>query len=213
MPEQSKFHFHIEWAKERLDEMDAILASLEHHDRKIQSASRAKADQLIADLRKSRDEFEKAMNAQVQAGEAAWLQNRVQLESQWDAFAAEVTKHFEAMGRQVAVQEAMFRNLAAAQQKAWHKAGEKLRGAAIGFAANRRAEVESAVQQMKAEASKAESQLRALMGAGNESWAAMNAALGESRRAFDRAVQAAGNAFKRAAESAAQGEPERQPRR
>jgi hypothetical protein len=213
MPEQSKFHLHIEWAKERLDEMDAILASLERHGRETQTASRAKADQLIADMRKRRLEFQQVVNTQLQAGEAAWLRNRAQLESQWDGFAAEVNKYFEAMGRQVAVQQAVFRDLAAAQQKAWHDAGEKLRGAAIGFAANRRAEVESAVQQMKAEASKAESQLRTLMGAGDESWAALNAALGEARAAFDRAVQTAVTAVKRAAEPGADGKTERQPPR
>jgi hypothetical protein len=213
MSEQSRFHFHIEWAKERLDEMDAILVSLERQVRETQTASRAKTDQLIADLRKSRDEFQQAMNTQLQAGEAAWLRSRAQLESLWDGFAAEVNKYFEAMGRQVAVQQAMFRDLAAAQQKAWHDAGEKLRGAPIGFAANRRADLESAVRQMKAEASKAESQLRTLMGAGNESWAALNAALGESRTAFDRAVQAAGNVFKRVAESGAESKPESEPPR
>ena len=29
MPEQSKFHVRIAWAKERLDEMDATLAAVE----------------------------------------------------------------------------------------------------------------------------------------------------------------------------------------
>jgi len=29
MPTQSSMHFYLNWAKERIDEMDAILASLE----------------------------------------------------------------------------------------------------------------------------------------------------------------------------------------
>ncbi len=29
MPEQSSVHFYLNWAKERIDEMDAALASLE----------------------------------------------------------------------------------------------------------------------------------------------------------------------------------------
>ncbi len=160
MSEQSRFHFHIEWAKERLDEMDAALASLERQAREIQAAARASADQLIADLRRRRDEFQRAMNNQLEAGEAAWLRDRAQLESQWDGFAAEVNKYLEAFGKEVSVQQAMFRDLAAAQRKAWHDAGEKLHGAATDFAAERRAEIEGAVQRLKADASKAEARLQ-----------------------------------------------------
>lgn len=210
MPEQSKFHVHTAWAKERLDEMDATLASLERQAGEAQAAARTKADQLIADLRKRRDAFQEAMNTRLQAGEAAWLRDRAQLESQWDGFAAEVNKYFEAFGTRVAVQQTMFCDLAAAQRKAWHDAAEQLHGAAAAFVAERRGEIEGAVQQMKADASKAEARLQKLMGAGNEFRAALNAALTESRAAFDRAVHAAGDAFKRAAEHGAGNNPGRQ---
>jgi hypothetical protein len=39
MPEQSRFHFPTEWAKERLDEMDAALASLDRLRRSAISRS------------------------------------------------------------------------------------------------------------------------------------------------------------------------------
>ena len=213
MSEQSRFHFHIEWAKERLNEMDAALASLERQAREVQAAARAQADQQIAALRKRRDEYRQAMNTQLQAGEAVWLRDRAQLESQWEGFAAEVNKYLEAFGKQVSVQQLMFRDLAAAQRKAWHDAGEKLHGAATGFVAERRTEIEGAAQQMKADASKAEARLQKLMGAGTESWAALDAALAESRAAFDRAVRAAGDAFERAAKTGAESKPESRPPR
>ena len=54
--QQSRFHAHITWAKERLDEMDAALVSLEREGRKVQPAARAKANELIAGLRKRRDD-------------------------------------------------------------------------------------------------------------------------------------------------------------
>ena len=213
MTEQSRFYSHIAWTKERLDEMDATLAVLERQAAEAQAAARAKADQLIADLRKRRDAFQQAMNTQLRVGEAAWARDRAQLESQWDGFAAEVNKYFATFGKQVAAQQAMFVDLAAAQRKAWRDAGEQLHGAAMGFLAERRAEIERAVQQMKADASKSDARLQKLMAAGNESWAALNAALTESRTAFDRAIQAAGDAFKGAAEHGAGNNPERQPPR
>ena len=50
MAEQSRMHFYLNWTKERIDEMDAALASLEVKASQVQADSRVKADQLIADF-------------------------------------------------------------------------------------------------------------------------------------------------------------------
>jgi len=73
MPVQTSMHFYINWAKERLDEMDATLASLKDQASEVQAASRAKADQLLADLRKRRHEFQEGVKMQAETSEAAWL--------------------------------------------------------------------------------------------------------------------------------------------
>jgi hypothetical protein len=200
--QQSRFHSHITWAKERLDEMGAALASLEREARGLQPASRAKTDQLIADLRKRRDEFQHAIMTHIEAGEATWLRDMSQLQLQFDSFIAGINEHIEAFEKQAGVQQAVFRDLAATQGKAWHDAAEQLHGAAVGFAAERRAEIERIAQQMEAGASKTEAQLQPLMGRGKESWSALRGALHASRAAFDSAVQSAGDAFKRAGEHA-----------
>jgi hypothetical protein len=49
MPTQtSSAHFFLSWAKERIDEMDATLASLEGKAVQMQAQTRVKADQFIA---------------------------------------------------------------------------------------------------------------------------------------------------------------------
>ena len=59
MPTQtSSAHFFLSWAKERIDEMDATLASLESKAGQMQAETRVKADQFIAGMSKKRDEFE-----------------------------------------------------------------------------------------------------------------------------------------------------------
>ena len=58
MSEQSSMHVYLNWTKERIDEMDATLASLEAKASQVKADSKAKADQLIADLKKRRDEFQ-----------------------------------------------------------------------------------------------------------------------------------------------------------
>lgn len=199
MPEQSSMHFYLNWAKERIDEMDATLASLEHKAGHVQADLKGKANELISDLRARRDEFQTLVTKQAEAGAAAWERTKAQLESQWNGFEAEVKMYIDMVGKQVEQQQATFKDVADAQLKAWREAADKFHGAATKLAAERRADIDAAVKQMKADASEAEARLQKLKGAGRESWTALSAALTESRKAFDRANQAAWDALKRAA--------------
>ena len=83
MPEPSRMHFYLNWAKERIDEMDATLASLEAKVSQVQADSKVKANQLIADLQKRRDDFQATVKKQAEAGEAAWQSTKPQLGSHW----------------------------------------------------------------------------------------------------------------------------------
>ena len=111
MPAQSTIHFHLNWAKERIDEMDAALASLEAKATQAQAEAKAKTDQLISDLKKRRDEFQATIKAQAEVGEAAWQRTKTQLESEWNAFDAEVKTYFDTVGKQLEQQQATFRTL------------------------------------------------------------------------------------------------------
>jgi len=95
MPAQSSMHFYLNWTKERIDEMDAVLASLEAKTSEVQADSRVKADQFIADLHKKRDEFQESVKQQANASETAWLQAKSQLENTWNGFETEVKRYIE----------------------------------------------------------------------------------------------------------------------
>jgi hypothetical protein len=198
MPEQSSMHFYLNWAKERLDEMDATLASLEAKAGQVKAASKIKANQLREDLQKRRDEFQATVKKQAEAGEAAWERTKSQLESNWNDFEAQVKTYIDSVGKQAEQQQATFRDVAAAQVKAWREAADNLHDAATKVAAARRADIDAALKQMKANASEAEARFQKLKQAGSESWATFGTALAESRKAFDRANQAAWDALKRA---------------
>jgi len=62
MGTQSGFHYYRNWAKVRIDEMDAALTSLEDKAAVRTTGAREKADQVLADLRKMRDEFRHTVN-------------------------------------------------------------------------------------------------------------------------------------------------------
>lgn len=201
MPTQSSAHFFLNWAKERIDEMDAALASLEAKASQLKAEAKAKADQLIADLKNRRDEFQAKAKAQAEASEATWQAAKTQLESQWNGFEAQIKTYFETVGKQIEQQQTTFQDIAAAQVKAWREAADKFNDAATKVAADKRADIDAAVKQMKAEAAEAEARLQKLKQAGSESWAALSGALAETRAAFDHADDAARKAFKRAAGS------------
>ena len=198
MTEQSSVHFYLNWAKERIDEMDAALASFEIKASQVTSESKAKADQLIEDLKNRRSEFAASVKKQAEAGEAAWARTRADLEAQWSQFQAQVQSYVETAGKQIEQQQATFRDVAAAQMKAWREAADKFSEAASKVATERRADFDAALNQMKSDASEAEARFQKLRQAGGQTWSALNAALDESRKAFDKANQAAWDAFRRA---------------
>lgn len=194
MSQQSSMHFYLNWAKERIDEMDAALASFEVKAGQAKAESKITIDQLLSDLKKRREEFQAQLATQAQAGEAAWASAKVDLEKQWNGFESQVKTYFEGAGAHLEQQQATFKDLAAAQAKAWQEAAGKFREAASQAAAT--VDVDAALKQMKADASDAEARLQKLKQAGSESWSILSAALADSRKAFDQANQAAWNALK-----------------
>jgi len=196
MSEQSSMHLYLNWAKERIDEMDAALASFEVEASHAKAESKAKADQIVAELRKRRDEFKTQLKTQAEAGEAAWERAKTDLERQWNGFEAEMKTYFESAGKQIEQQQATFRDIAAAQANAWHEAAAKFREAAGKVAAARSADLDAALKQMKLDASEADARLQKLKQVGAESWSVLSAALAESRKAFDQANQAAWDALR-----------------
>lgn len=194
----SSAHFFLSWARERIDEMDATLASLESRSAQMQAETQARADQFIAEMKNKRDEFESAVRTQADAGETAADGAKARLETEWKAFQAETKKYLETFGKGIEQEHAVFQSQVAAQLNAWRETADKLNAAAKEFAVERRREIDATVSRMKADAVTAEKKLQDLARAGTESWSALNAALADTRATFDRANQAAREAFKRA---------------
>jgi hypothetical protein len=203
MPTQTNStHFFLSWAKERIDEMDATLASLEGKAVQMQAQTRVKADQLLEQMKKKRDEFESFVKSQAEAGEPVWETGKQRLATELKGFEAETKKYLETFSNGVEQQQVVFQSQVTAQLGAWREAADKLNGAAKEFAIERRREIEATVSRMKDDAAAAEKKLRELARAGTESWSTLSAALAETRATFDRANQATREAFKRATDSA-----------
>ena len=199
MSTQSSIHFYLNWAKERIDEMDATLASLENKISEVRADTRVKANQVLTELRKKRDDFRATVTKQAEANEATWSKEKARLETEWSAFESDVKKYVESYRKQIEQQQAIFQRQADAQLKAWRDAAEQLGATAKKFAAERRSEIEAVAKRMDADAARAEQKLRNLNQAGSQSWSALTTALSETRASFDRANEAAQDAFRKAA--------------
>jgi len=180
MATQSSLHYYLNWAKERVDEMDAALASLESKVSEVHANARVTADQLLADIRRKRDDFRSAVKRLAAASEPAWIKAKTQLESDWSGFEVDVKRYVESFGKQVEQQQATFKVQADAQMKAWHEAADSLRSAANEFAAVRRGEVEATVKRMEADAATAQEKLHKLNRAGTQSWSVLMGALAQN---------------------------------
>jgi septation ring formation regulator EzrA len=199
MTTQSSVNFYLNWAKERIDEMDAALASLESNLAQMRADYPAKAGQFIADLRKRRDAFEHTVRSHAEASEQSWGSLKVELEKEWAKFEAEVKKYLETFGKDIDQRRAVFQGQIAAQIKAWRETADSVHTAAMQFASERQRDIDATATRMRADAAAAEEKLQKLARAGTESWSAFTAALAETRAVFDRANQAAQEAFKRTA--------------
>jgi hypothetical protein len=165
----------------------------------LRSEYRAKASQLIADLRRSRDEFNDNMKRHAEASEQKWDSVKGELEKNCADFEADVKKYLETFGKDVEQQRALFQGQVAAQIKVWRETADNIHAVAMQFATDRQRDIDAAATRMRSDAAAAEERLQKLARAGTESWSALNAALAETRAVFDRANQAAREAFRRAA--------------
>ncbi|MGJ5177772.1 hypothetical protein ACQR16_11380 [Bradyrhizobium oligotrophicum] len=196
MPTQSTMHFYLTWAKERIDEMDAALASLEAKATGARAQSKIKADEIIVDLTKRRGEFEALLKTQMDAGEAALAGAKAELERHWAGFETQVKAYFDAAGQHAEQQQATFKGIAAAQASAWRESTDRFREAAAKVTTAGSRNFDAVLDQLKSDAAQAGAHLEKLKQTGDESWSVLSAALSDSRKAFDRANRAAWDALK-----------------
>jgi len=196
MTENSNQHAYVTWAKQRLDEMDAALASFQTKASQVTADAKVKATQLTADMKKRREGFDAEVKAHQEANEATLQASKTQLERQWTSFEADLKTYLDTVGKDIDQKRATFAGIAAAQAKAWGEAAEKLQAAAAKLGAENKAKADKAIVHMRADATEAKAHIDKLKQAGDESWSAFSAALQTSRKQFDEASKKAWAAFK-----------------
>ena len=154
----------LNWAKERTEEMDATLASLEGRLRQLKATVRADPTRFVAQLRAQRDAFRDAVAKQTQVDKAESTRAAKELEAQWTAFENDVDLYFEHFGKQIEQQQATFRMLAAVQMKAWRDVADTLQQTTHKFATDQRRDIDGAVTLIKIEVGSGKSKARKTIG-------------------------------------------------
>ncbi len=88
MSQQSRAHDYLEWAKQKLNEIEAILVSLDFAARTLEKDARAEVDRAIVRVRATRDAFKayvETVRADVAAVRGAAYNTYASLEAEWDA--------------------------------------------------------------------------------------------------------------------------------
>ncbi len=198
MAKESGVHAYTDWAKGRLDEMDATVSSMEAHIKELQARGQANAEAALAEMKAKRDAFSAEIDKSRASGEAAWADIVSQMQANWSAFET-ATKNYMDSATEVAEQNRLtWQTRAEEQMKSWQASLDQLQNAAKEFSGERKVDLENAIDKMKSEGDSARARLDSLSQAGTQSWSAMMKALSESRAAFETANTAAFEAMKRA---------------
>jgi len=178
---------------------DAALAAFESRLDDVEAGARAKAGEMLADLREKRDQFRQIVRTQMEPGEDSWDRAKAELEAGWRDYEARAKQYVETFLAEMEQQQAAFGRQADAQLKYWRAVADRLKSDAMTLTAEHRHKAEASARDMYADAAEAEKKLRQLCHASIQSWSAMMEGLAETRATFDRANQASVEAFRRAA--------------
>jgi hypothetical protein len=181
--------------------MDATLNALEPEIARMEGNTRFKAEKVLSELHRYRDDFVAQTTPLREGTEAAWTGMKSKLDADWAAFEGAVSAYFESVQADAAPRVAAFQSRAGAQRKAWLEALDGLRRSTAGFAADRKSEVTALVARIKSDAAIAGEKLNDMNRTGGAPWSSLTTALNETRDAFDRANHASYEAFTVARES------------
>lgn len=184
MTEQSNTREAAAWVKQRLGELDAIIATIEKSAAQLKESSHKEVQFTLARLQQSRSRIQSYSDnlrnevdaARLHAGEAL-----KSVEDEW--LDVEVAfQHFlsTASGEAQAVRDALAAR-AHAQRQSWEQSLKDLRGQAREMVEKAREEFDEVYRRLSDEAEKFQGRIGDARDAGDESWKALKAGLAEVR--------------------------------
>ena len=183
MPEQRRVQEYLEWAKQKLNEVEATLVALDGSLEVLKKDARTEADRAIARIRTARDAFKAKVDAvRPDAAAAKAAADRVYdaAETEWTEVELAFQDYLKAAAGQASVVKKALADRAEAQRQSWQTSLQAIRAAALAALDQARGEVDAAIRRLTVEAEKAEGKIGKVSAVGDESLKAIKGGLDEA---------------------------------
>ncbi|GEO86018.1 hypothetical protein ACQKP1_24255 [Allorhizobium sp. NPDC080224] len=198
MSDQSHTHQAVAWAKQRLDDVDAIISEIEKTSDSLKDTARKEADAALARLKASRGTIQKIYDdlrteAQAVKGSVEDIQDA--LEAEWIEVESAFQTYLSAVRDQAETVREVVVARAKAQRRSWEASLTALRQQAVDAVDTARGEFDAAIKRLSDEAEKFQARIGEAKDAGDESWKAVKGGLADARAVHDRTIQKIKDAF------------------
>ncbi|MEP9356510.1 hypothetical protein ABLE93_23480 [Xanthobacter sp. KR7-65] len=198
MSEKSYPHETIVWAKQRLDELDALISEVEKRSKDLSGSVRAEADAALARLEASRASLQQSYD-ELRAEAEALDRTAEDLQDAFDAQWVEVETAFQSLLGALADQAETARGIVAArveaQRQAWDNSLKRLRDQAAETVDTARGELDAAINRLSEEAERFQARIGEVKDAGDTSWEAVKSGLAEAKAVHNRTIDKIKGAF------------------
>ena len=200
MTNQSAAHQGIAWSKQKLDDIDAMLAQMEKSAVTLKGNARQAADKARSRIEAARHKLHaRTEKLRSEAGDVkdAVLDVQSDFEDEWIEVETAFQSYLVAVAdRADAVRDALAAR-AKAQRKSWQDGLNEIRTSAEAAVAAGLDDVDAAIRRASEEAEKLQKKAGQIPSVGEESWKAIRDGLDEARAVHDRTVKKIGTALAR----------------
>jgi len=186
MSKSSLAHEQLEWTKQKLDEIDATLASLEDSAKSLSSDARTEAERALAQIEKARNDLSENFETLRAQGKVTGDYAYAALEAKWTEVELGLQNYLASAATQADTVKKALAARAAAQRESWQKALAVVQATASEAVERARIEVEAAADRLTEAAAKVEAKFGQASNAGDESWKAIQSAIAETRSIHER---------------------------
>jgi hypothetical protein len=189
MPKQDLAHEYLEWAKHKVDEVDAALAALSTSVEALKKEARTEIDHAAGRLQSARDAFKakvETLRSDVAASKAIADDAYVAIEKDWTHVELAFQDFLKAATGEADVVKKALAARAEAQRKSLQTSLHSIKSAALAQLDHARSEADAVYRRLAAETEKAEAKLGKATIAGDESWKAIKSGVDEIVAVYSR---------------------------
>ncbi|MBR1040717.1 hypothetical protein JQ593_18100 [Bradyrhizobium viridifuturi] len=192
MSKQSHTHETVAWAKQRLDDVDAIISQIENTAGRLAEGARKESDAALIRLKESRAKLQKYYD-DLRTDADALKRGTKKIQDAFDAEWVEVEAAFRSFLSTVQNQAETAHDVviarARAQRQSWETSMKDFRAQAEDAVEKARGELDTAINRLSEQADRFQARIGKAKDAGDESWTAVKAGLAEAKTVHDRTIQ------------------------